>query len=429
METAAPWLSALRNAARDHAPLLVAYSGGLDSTVLLHALAVDPEVRARGLRAIHIEHGLHPAAPQWAEHCERACADLGVALARRSVEVRPDGEGLEAAARDARYTAFADALRPDETLVLAQHRDDQAETVLLRLLRGAGGHGLSGMPSHRGVAHARLWRPLLDIDRAALRTYAQAHDLAWVDDPSNLETRFDRNFLRAEVMPVLQRRWSNAGASLTRSATWLAEESLLLDEAAGERLARVQDSDPDTLSIEALTALSTGWQKQVLRLWLESRGHPPLPAHAFAELLGPLLGARGDAVPQLRWAGSLLRRWGGRLWLARQQREWPEHWQCDWNGCGTITVPDGRRFTLERPEATPVAGLQLRARRGGERIDLPSRRHSSELKTVLQDLGVPPWQRPRLPLLFEGDTLLAAGPQIESRQLRDRRWHFRAVAN
>ncbi|HEX5756237.1 MAG TPA: tRNA lysidine(34) synthetase TilS, partial [Arenimonas sp.] len=354
MDAAAPWLSALREAAREHAPLLVAYSGGLDSSVLLHALANEPATRARGLRAIHVEHGLHADARQWADHCARNCERLGVTLIRHRADVRPDGEGLEAAARNARYIAFAEALQPGETLVLAQHRDDQAETVLLRLLRGAGGHGLSGMPVHRDIAEARLWRPLLDIGRDALDHYAQTHALTWVEDPSNRETRFDRNFLRAEVMPLLRQRWPKACESLARSAQWLAEESLLLEEAAAERLARVQGIDPDTLSIDALTALAPGWQKQVLRLWLARHAHPPLPAHAFTELLGPLLAARDDAVPELRWSGSVLRRWSGRLWLAQQQPDWPAAWHCDWNGCGVITVPDGRSFALDRPEPTPI---------------------------------------------------------------------------
>lgn len=429
MDAAAPWLPALREAALDHPPLLVAFSGGLDSTVLLHALAAHPPLRAAGLRALHIDHRLHPDSGRWAEHCVRVCAAIGVELQQVCVDVQPQGEGLEAAARAARYAAFARALRPGETLALAQHADDQAETVLLRLLRGAGGRGLAGMPPHRGIGRNRLWRPLLALSRAELLAYARHHGLAWLEDPSNRDTGFDRNFVRHRVLPLLQSRWPQAARTLAASAGWQAEAQALLDEAVAERLAAVQGLDPATVSVAALQALSPAWQRQVLRAWLAALGLPPMPSTRLAEALGPLLAARDDALPSLQWRDAVLRRWSGLLWAGTVEPPWPRAWERPWDGIGDLTLPDGRVYRLQRDDAGAPLALHVRLRRGGERLMLPGRSHHSELKQVLQSLGLPPWQRERLPLLFEGDTLLAAGEWVASQTLRQRGWRWRPVAN
>ncbi len=251
--------TALRDA--PDAPLLVGLSGGLDSTVLLHALAADAAVRARGLRAIHVRHDLQPAAAAWAQHCVEFCAAMQVALQVVPVHVRlGSGLGLEGAAREARHAAFAAALAPAEVLVLAHHRDDQAETVLLRLLRASGSGGLAAMRGSRLFAQGRLWRPLLELPRAALLGYAQAHELRWIDDPSNADAAFDRNFLRHRVLPVLRTRWPGADAALARSAALLAEDAALLAEEAQARLQLARTADPHTLSVPALCALSPAWR-------------------------------------------------------------------------------------------------------------------------------------------------------------------------
>ncbi|HJT96837.1 MAG TPA: tRNA lysidine(34) synthetase TilS, partial [Rhodanobacteraceae bacterium] len=177
----------------------VGYSGGLDSTVLLHALAASSAARARSLRALHVDHGLHADSAAWADHCRTFAATLAVPLDVVRVAVGTTrGQGLEAAARNARYAAFEAALAPGELVALAHHRDDQTETVLLKLLRGAGPEGLAGMRALRPLGPGHLWRPLLDVPRDALRDYAQMHGLAFLDDPSNADTRHARNFLRAE---------------------------------------------------------------------------------------------------------------------------------------------------------------------------------------------------------------------------------------
>jgi tRNA(Ile)-lysidine synthase len=202
--------------------LCVAFSGGMDSTVLLHRLAASPLARARNLRALHIDHALHADSATWAEQCGAFAKTLDVPVETLGVSVdRQRGTGLEDAARRARFAAFATHLRGGEILVLAHHRDDQVETVLLKLLRGAGPEGLGGMRAWRPFARGWLWRPLLDTPRSELLDYASSHRLPWLDDPSNVDTNLRRNFLRHEILPRLTQRWRDAPAAITHSAAWM----------------------------------------------------------------------------------------------------------------------------------------------------------------------------------------------------------------
>lgn len=390
------------------APVLVGFSGGVDSTVLLHALAADPAVRAAGLRALHVDHGLQPGSGDWARHCADVCAGLGLPFECRRVRVTDSGQGPEAAAREARHAAFADALRPGELLALAHHRDDQAETVLLRLLRGAG-DGLAAMRPLRPFAAGWLWRPMLGIPRAAILDEARARGLAWIDDPSNAQPQADRNFLRQEVMPRLAVRWPGAGAALARSAALLATQAELLAGEDARRLARVQGLDPATLSVPALLDEVPGWRPRLLRAWLAALGLPPLPADATATIERELLHARPDAEARFDWSGASLRRWRDLLHAGPRRAPLPDDWQAEWTGEAPLALPTGDELRLDPPAAFEPP-LRVHARAGGERLVLPGREHHASLKHVLQDLGVPPWERERLPLLSAPDgTLWAAG--------------------
>ncbi|HTL14699.1 MAG TPA: tRNA lysidine(34) synthetase TilS, partial [Thermomonas sp.] len=259
----------------DGRPVLLGYSGGLDSGVLLHLLAADPRIRASGLRALHVHHGLHPDADAWAAHCRAACEGLRVPLEVVRVRVDRDaGLGPEGAAREARHGAFAAALGEGEVLALAHHRDDQAETLLLRALRGAGVDGLAAMRRERAFARGLLWRPLLDAPRAALLAYARAHGLRWIEDPGNAGTDPDRNFLRHAVFPLLRDRWPHAADALARSAALCAEAADLLaagDAAALEAVRR----GADTLDVPGLLALPAPRRARVLRRWVAELGLPP----------------------------------------------------------------------------------------------------------------------------------------------------------
>ncbi|WP_224743919.1 MULTISPECIES: tRNA lysidine(34) synthetase TilS [Lysobacter] len=416
---------------RPRARLLVGFSGGLDSTVLLHALASDPAVRTSGLRAIHIHHGLHANADRWAAHCENVCSALGIAFDTVPVTVQPDGNGTEAAARDARHAAFASKLEPGDVLTLAHHRDDQAETFLLRALRGSGVDGLSAMRRWRDFGAGRLWRPLLDIPRAALLAYANAHGLRWIEDPSNTDSRFDRNFLRQQVLPLLRARWPQADAAFARSATLCDEASQLLDAEDAAALASSAGHHPRVLSRAALLALPAPRRARVLRRWTTGLGLPPLPAHGLARIESDLLRARADASARFEWSGAVIHAWRDDLHAAPVQAGLPDGWRTSWDGSRPLPLPNGGELVLEGAPALPNP-CRVTARRGGERITLPGRTHSHALKHVLQELGVPPWQRPGLPLLSAPDGKLLAVADLAyegefadwlERQGAHLRWH------
>ncbi|MCE7033155.1 tRNA lysidine(34) synthetase TilS [Lysobacter sp. GX 14042] len=400
------------------APLLVGYSGGLDSTVLLHALA-----RRAGtgrLRALHVDHGLQAESGDWAAHCRQACEALGVPLAIRRMDVRESGRGVEAAARDARHAALAAAMQPDEVLVLAHHRDDQAETFLLRALRGSGVDGLAAMRRWRGFGPGRLWRPLLDTGRDVLLAYAHAQRLRWVEDPGNAGVEFDRNYLRNAVLPALAGRWPHAAAALARSAALCAQASSLLSAHDHARLAEVRAGAPDRLSRQALLALDVPTRSRVLRAWVAALGLPPLPAGGLERLQRELIPARRDAEAAYRWQGAGIRAWRDVLQAGPFPPPLPAGWRQDWDGTGTCLLPGGDTLQLDPQVPQALPAMEVHARRGGERIRLPGRDHSHALKHVLQDLGIPPWERGCMPLLSTArGELLAAGDRILSATFSD----------
>ena len=421
----------------------VALSGGLDSTVLLHALAGQPAIRRRGLRALHVHHGLQPQADAWATHCRNLCAALEVPLQVRRVDVvRDGGGGLEAAARTARHAAFAEALGEGEVIALAHHRDDQAETFLLRALRASGPDGLAAMRPWRRFGAGWMWRPLLEQPRARLERWARARGLGWIEDPANTDPAHDRSFLRSRVMPLLHARWPEADGAFARSAALCAEAADLLaahDRATLERLQRghgdaaawadpgVAEADPvgadcvdPGLSVDALRQLPRPERARVLRAWTSGLGLAPLPASAI-DAIGTLLDARRDGRAGYRWGDAGIRAWRGRLHALplAALAPLPPDWSRDWDGSQPLALPAGGWLALEGAEAFG-APLRVHARRGGERLRLRGRVHSHALKHLLQDAGLPPWRRARLPLLSDaGGRLLAAGDRLVSAELQD----------
>jgi tRNA(Ile)-lysidine synthase len=399
-------------------PVLVGFSGGLDSTVLLHLLAHAPAVRARGLRAMHVHHGLQPAADAWAAHCEHVCGQWQVPLQVVCVQVDTNtGDGPEAAARRARHAAFAAVLQPGERLALAHHRDDQAETFLLRALRGSGVEGLAAMRELRDFGAGQLWRPLLHVPRAALEAHARRHHLHWIEDPSNEQDAFDRNFLRNTLMPLLATRWPDAAAQFARSAALVGEAATLLQAQDAQWLPGCSDA-AGALSVAALAALPAPACARVLRLWARQRGLPPLPGHGVDRIRHDLLVAGHDRQAEFRWQQARIVRWRDRLHAVADAPPWPPSWQADWDGRAPLALPDGGVLALR---GTPGfdAPLQVRQRQGGERIRLPGRAHSHLLKHRLQASDIPPWLRPHLPLLCDGAQVLAAGDGIVAGPLRD----------
>ncbi len=406
----------LENAFRElpQRPLHVGYSGGADSAALLHLLSGIGSVRDAGLRAIHVHHGLSPHADEWAEQCRLFCDALDVPLTMLRAEVRRDaGEGLEAAARKARHAAFGDAVGDDEILATAHHRDDQAETFLLRALRASGPDGLGAMRPLRRFGRCWLWRPLLGVPRAALLAYAEREGLEWIEDPSNEDVSLDRNYLRHRVLPLLRERWPQADAAFALSAALSAEADRLLDNDDAMALAQARTADPQALRSEALAALPPARRARALRRWTEELELPPLPAQGIARINEDLMAAQPDGEAAFAWSGAVVRRWRDLLHAERLRPGLPDDWQADWDGRSPLPLPDGGELALEGAAGFDRA-LRAHARRGGERIVLPGRNHTHALKQVLQELAVPPWERTRMPLLSDGESVLAAGDLLYS---------------
>ena len=388
------------------AALCVAFSGGADSSALLHALAQLPAARARGLRALHVDHALHADSAQWAEHCRNFCAALALPCEVLRVHVDAGrGAGLEAAAREARHAALATQLREGEWLLLGHHRDDQAETVLLKLLRGAGPDALGGMHVLRPFGPGQLWRPVLGCSRQELRDYADAHGLDFIEDPSNTDTRLARNHLRHEILPRLQRHWPQAVDSILHSAALSRAAADALRVSWMTALDRLQHPLDGSLDAEAWLALTPALREPLLDHWLHARGLPA-PTTAQRRQIEFQCGARAGRMPCVRWAGAELHIWKGRLWALPPERPIDPDWSTSWQG-ESVVLPDGGTLALEATDARLVAALRVRLRRGGERIKPAGDAHTRELRDLFQQALLPPWRRTACPLLYAGDELIA----------------------
>ncbi|MEB0045719.1 MULTISPECIES: tRNA lysidine(34) synthetase TilS [unclassified Pseudomonas] len=420
----APW--------RNAATWRIAFSGGLDSSVLLHLLAqLAKSQLLPALSALHVHHGLQTVADAWPEHCRSVCDALGVPLHVVRVQVKT-GASLERAARDARYGAFTEATQANEVLLTAQHRDDQAETLLFRLLRGAGVRGLSGMPRERTLGRGHLLRPLLDVTRAELERYAAEHQLSWIEDPSNQDQQFSRNYLRRQVLPVLAERWPQAVTSLARSAAHLREAQGLLDELAQIDLAEARSgSEFDWLGLPSLILaplekLAAARQRNALSHWLARRTRLPDTDHWSG--WDDLRDAAADARPIWRLADGQLQRAAGRIWWLSGSwlRALPiaGRWA---DPSLPLLLPDNGLVTLVGK--IPEGPLHIRYRAGGEIMHLPDRGHR-DLKRLLNESGIPMFARGRLPLLYRGDQLLAVAnlPGLNANAQEDWRLDWRPLS-
>lgn len=394
------------------APLCVAFSGGADSTALLGLLAAVPAAASR-LRALHLDHGLQARSASWSRICRATCRALSIPLSTRRLRIVPRrGESLEALARSARYAALAAALHPGEVLLSAHHLEDQLETVLLQLLRGAGLPGLSAMPSVMPLGTGHLVRPLLELPRERLRGWVQQSALRWVEDPSNADETFDRNYLRRQVVPLLQRRWPAAARTVSRSARNLAQAQRLLDALAAADAGRAADGA--ALSVAALRALPLERRRNALRWWLGAAGLPAPDARRLEEIAVTLLAARAGANPLVTWGTHQVRRHAGQLVLNEPQAVAP--YEIRWNikRHSDLTLPAGAgRLQLARAAGGPLdaaalpAQVTVRSRRGGERLRPRAGGPSRSLKSLLQGAAIPLIERENLPLLFAGEELLA----------------------
>lgn len=385
----------------------VGYSGGLDSSLLL-ALAVEAGLVRQGrLRALHVHHGLADEADTWLAHCRVCCRHWDVPLEVAHLRLQPGGN-LEERARQARYEAFVRHLGAGDCLLLAHHADDQAETLLLRLLRGAGVRGLAAMPEQRALGAGRLWRPLLDQPRRTLRREACKRGLDWVEDASNASCAADRNYLRLRLMPLFKARWPATPALLGRAAAWQAEAAELLEELA--RLDARQVAGEHGLKTMALASLKAPRQRNLVRAWIAEAGLAVPSAAQLSAFLEAVSVAPRDRQPQLRLAGARLCRYAGELRLVAEKAFAAPPSTLEWSGFAPLELPWGR-LRLQPAEGglrLPAgAHLQVVWRHGGERIRPLGQGRSRSLKKLLQEAGLPPWQRQLVPLLLVDGELAA----------------------
>ncbi len=423
----------------------VAFSGGLDSSLLLeltHRYLTC--CQAVPVVAIHVHHGLSAYADQWQVHCERVCQRLGVQLISQRVSLGPKKGGIEEAARSARYAVFESVLTESAVLLQGHHQNDQAETVLLRLMRGAGVAGIAGIPKMRALNSAFIYRPFLDTSKSMLLQAAQAMKLDWVDDDSNECLDFDRNFIRHEVLPVLERRWVGAVSRLSMSAKHCSESAELENALAQIDLNGIIHKDfSSALSIESLTSLSMSRQKNVVRFWLKQQGLSFPGEKRFQRIWTEILPARDDAMPLIEWALGAVRRYKNALFsITREDLQAQAEFDAE-----LIALPPldedllsvylenkkaivfsastiaGKEYTLSlvssnddqlgeglriRPPSEEEQ-VSLRFRLGGELFKPVGKAHHRPLKKWFHDCSVPPWLRDSVPLLYYNESLVAIG--------------------
>lgn len=395
----------------------IAYSGGLDSHVLLHLCAWLREQTPGGpaFTAVHVHHGLHLQADAWAAHCERTCRDLNIPFFLLTVAAcSKPGESPEEAARSARYRALQSLISPGETVLTAQHRDDQAETLLLQLMRGAGLAGLSAMPEYAEFGRGFLMRPLLHHSRQELQTYAQAHDLKWIEDPSNLDLGYDRNFLRHRVIPLLEERWPGLNKALGRTAGHCAEAQRLLKDLAADLCQAVRRPEGG-LGVERLKSLRASDQRLVLRSWLHDAGYRMPPAVILERILHEVLPAAPDRMPKVTWSEGEVRRYRDGLFALRPRPPLDPAAVMPWDGSSVLELPaDNGSLGVSMgvgagvdPRRWKRDSITVRYRRGGEACRLTGRTGAHTLKKLFQEAGIPPWLRERAPLIYVGEELAA----------------------
>ncbi len=399
------------------ARLLVAYSGGVDSHVLLHLCAASPAFKGK-ITAVYVHHGLQSEAEAWGGHCRSIAKALGVrfVLLRVNALAKP-GESPEEAARNARYQALQSLINQGDVLLLAQHQEDQLETVLLQLFRGSGLKGLSGMPESMAFGSGLLLRPLLDVPKQAINSYAKAHALQWVEDPSNQLSDYDRNFLRNGIVPLLRQRWPALAKTVSRSAKHCAQAQSLVSVLARDLFLTVFNEVDGTLAISQLQRLDMAEQQLVIRHWFGHWGLK-MPAQAvISRLFAQVLAAREDSGPVLAGRGYCLRRYRDKLYCLRQLEFEPEvcavqRWP---KGQASIKVSHQQALSYA-PSSVGIlqehwekAVVEIRPRSGGEKIHLPGREGRHDLKKLFQEAGVPPWERLTIPLVYLDNKLAAVG--------------------
>ncbi len=392
--------------------VVLGYSGGVDSHVLLHLVAkCQSRFPQHQYQAVYVDHGLSANSKAWQQHCEQQCQLLAMPFSAKSVTVtRQNRTSLEASARDARYAALQQCLPQGGILLLGQHGDDQVETFLLQLKRGAGPKGLGAMAQDKPLnAGIRMIRPLLQMTRDDIEAYAQQADLKWIEDESNQNIAFDRNFLRHNITPLLRQRWPELAKSVTRSAKLCAEQQSLLDEIVAQRLTEVTD-EKQRLSIVKLSQFSIGWQHQIVRAWL-SEQRAPTPSFAILQQLSGVISAPQGADPVLNWQDHQIRRFQGNLYLTKS-KQYPQNSRISLSPGQSLNVKLNDTQWLIRDTSAAESGQQdcnISVEYDGfaKRFRPIDAKHSKPLKQWFKEWQIPTWERARIAQIIVGDEVLA----------------------
>lgn len=392
--------------------LCVAYSGGADSTALLHLASAWGARRGVPVRVHHVDHGLHPRSAAWAEFCAARARELGLPYTcTRVTSAPPPGASVEAWAREARYAALAAGCAADEAVLTAHHREDQVETVMQRIVHAAGPHGLAGIPALRTLGHGWLARPLLGCTRDSLRSYLAGRAARWIDDPANSDVRYLRNRLRHTAWPALAAAVPGAADGLVRLA---ALQQALARGLDGYADALLGTAATRALPVAVLERAPLDLRPYVLRRFLDRAACLPIGARALRAILDSVCAARVDAAPTVSWGGHAVRRYRGVLYVMSEPLapvpEVPQAWYRDDElhlSCGRLCAVRAADGELDAGRLDAADRVVVDFRRGGERCRPAGRRHHHALKKLFQDWGVPPWERERTPLLYLDGELAA----------------------
>ena len=408
--------------------LYVGYSGGLDSHVLLHVII--KLIGKKRITAVHVNHQLSSNSDIWQKHCEDRCLEIGVDIICKTVSIKNRGTGIEDAARNARYSVFEKLLKKNDLLILAHHADDQIETMLFRLFRGSGIKGMSGMPISRLLGNGELFRPLLPFFRRDLESYASANQINWIEDDSNLDIAFDRNFIRHKLIPTINERWPNSSFKLNRSANIFAESDFLINILAQKDFKIVKEVSERvgwSISIDKLNGFEIIRQKNILRYWFNLH-NLTLPSHAVLDnALNQMIGSKIDAEPIVSWGDLQLRRFNKKLYLLplnfedpnysvkkKKGRELLEKNSIKWDGSSHLILPDSSSLCVKLKMKGGLRidvkkNLEIRFRSGGERCKPQGRSGSNTLKKLFQEYSLEPWLRNNIPLIYIDNRLAAVG--------------------
>jgi len=392
--------------------MTVALSGGIDSVVLLHLLYKLQKTHRITLNAIHVHHGLSKHADKWVKFCEKLCRDLSVPLDVNYVKLpQKKSLGIEGEARRLRYEKLLQS--KSDLVVLAHHADDQAETFLLQLIRGAGVKGLSSMAHFDDTR--KLWRPLLNTSRIDIEKYAKQHKLKWIEDESNRNVDFDRNFIRSKVLPILKNRFNHIIKVISRSSTHLAEAQNLLDDLAKLDLKNYLKSVNYNykIKVNTLNKLSHSRAKNVLRYWLEMNNQLMPSKDLLDELLRQVLTAKKDAELKIKLSKAFeIRRYKDEVYLVQKNQKTHKNYEIIWNGEPEILLPNGTKLKFKKVKGKGISlekikdkNLIISNRKGGESFKPDSKRPTKKIKQMLQESDLPPWERENLPLIFVGGEL------------------------